>query len=352
MFRNTQPVAFTPDERRQLEVLVRRRTARLTHIQRARILLASADGTPVRDMAKDVGVSTTMVTDVRRRWRQRRMDSLDDAPRSGRHPRLTPGDMLTLVDVACHPPDHLSHHSTRTLAVAVGARGVIISKSHTHRVLQRLDIKPHQQKMWCTSTDPEFAEKQAEVVGLYMNPPENALVFSMDEKPHIQALRPQHPDKPLRPGLVVRRDSRYARKGTTDLFAAMDVHSGAVYGRTFSRHSHVEFLEFVQDVTAQHPEPEKELHFVMDNLSAHKTREVREWSDAQNGRVKFHFTPTHASWLNMIELWFALIQKQLLKRGAFESVEDVNRRILAYIEDYNRRAKPFRWVSEGKPLRV
>lgn len=216
--------------------------------------------------------------------------------------------------------------------------------------MHELDLKPHQFKMWLFSSDPEFESKQADIVGLYLHPPKNALVVCLDEKTGLQANSPTHDKLPMTPGRVERREFGYKRHGVLALYAALKVHEGEVFAKTEEKHTHVEFLGFLNEVYA-HWGQDKELHIVMDNFSAHKTKEIVRWVE-EHGSVHFHFTPTHASWLNQVELWFSILSRQLLSKQDFESVPDLTKQLLAFIEEYDKTAKPFAWTYKGEPLKI
>jgi transposase len=231
----------------------------------------------------------------------------------------------------------------RSLAAAVG-----IGKSQTHAILSEADLKPHQVRSWLTSIDPDFETKQAEVCGLYLNPPEGAIVVSIDEKTSVQAKEPIRPEIPLAPGRPARREFEYKRHGTVALLAALLVHTGEVKGTVYERNSRVEFLDFLELLQAEIP-ADKQVHAILDNLQVHKTPEVVAWLEA-HPRWHFHFTPTHASWLNQIELFFSILTRRLLRRGIFKSKEDLKAQLLSFIQRYNPTAKPFAWTYQGKPL--
>lgn len=202
--------------------------------------------------------------------------------------------------------------------------------------------------MWCFSNDPKYEEKKSDVVGLYLNPPKNAFVICIDEKTQIQAL--SRKIKPMKKGHAEKRSDRYKRNGTVDLFAAFRVNDGKVIGKIEERHRAIEFLKFVKIVYRKWGQKKKELHFVMDNFSTHEVEEVKQWKE-KHKNITFHFTPTHASWLNQIELWFSILKRQMLSRGSFESEKILGEKILEFIEKYNKKSEPFAW-SYGEPLKI
>lgn len=223
--------------------------------------------------------------------------------------------------------------------------------------MHELDLKPHQFRMWLFSSDPEFETGQADIVGLYIDPPKNAFVICIDEKTEktgIQATELVHsnlPMKPMKPGRVEKREFGYKRHGTVALYAAFKVHEGKVFGKTEERHTHVKFLGFVKEVYARWGRRGKDLHFVLDNFATHKVEAVTEWVK-NHPSVHLHFTPTHASWLNQIELWFSILSRQMLSKRSFKSRTDLAEQLLAFIQEYNKTCKPFAWTYKGKPLKI
>jgi transposase len=308
------------------------------------VVLAAAQGKATREIAREVGLSAQKVSMWRGRFARERLDGLNDRPRSGRPPAYGHDERVKVFKTACSPPpEGESHWTVRSLAEAVG-----IGKSQTHAILAEADLKPHQVRSWLTSLDPDFDTKQADVCGLYLSPPENAIVVSMDEKTSIQAREPIRKELPMEPGKPARREFEYKRHGTQALLAALLVHTGEVKGEVYDRNSRVEFIDFLERLDGEIPAG-KEVHAILDNLQVHKTPEVETWL-AEHPRWTFHFTPTHASWLNQIELFFSILTRRLLRRGIFKSKADLRAQLLAFIERYNPTAKPFAWTYEGKPL--
>lgn len=335
---------LTADERRALEHVVASPTSQQRAVKRARIVLLADEERSTSEISKSVGLSKNAVNLWRSRFRKGRVAGLEDAPGRGRH-RVHPAEVrLKIATEACRPPETMDHWSTRDLAAHLK-----VSQSLVSRVLRAEDIKPHLQEMWLNSKDPDFEAKLTEVVGLYLNPPENALVICVDEKTGIQALGRKHPDKPVRPGSVAKREFEYVRNGTKSLLAAFVVHKGSVTAKAYDHHTHVEFLDFLQELAERFPTGD--LHLIVDNLAVHKHADVKAWLDLpRNKRIKVHFTPTHASWLNQIEIWFSILGRKVLKRGIFDSTDELVARIVEFIEEYNRTAKPFRWTYTGDPL--
>lgn len=345
------PLVVNDSDRIELERRTRSGTIASRDAQRARIVLLAADGMSNRDIAEVVGLHYNQVGLWRSRYELLGIAGLDDEPRPGRPPVYGHDDVLLLVKtVTEEPPDGATRWTMEALAGAMNERGIPISASQAWRICRALDLKPWQVQSWMTSHDPDFWEKAADVCGLYLNPPENAIVWSVDEKSQIQAKSRVSPTLPAVPGTPVRRDYGYKRHGTAVLFAGLDVHEGDLVGWVTDSTRSENFVAFLDDLVAQTP-PGLDLHCIVDNLKTHTTDEVAEFL-RDNSHVHLHFTPTHASWLNQVELFFSILQRRMLRRGEFSSVDELAERIIAFIEDYNRRAKPFRWTYDGRPLKV
>jgi transposase len=337
-------IVLSDVERAVLERIARSAKSEQRMVTRARVVLAAAAGRPNRQIAREVGLSERKVGVWRTRFAEHRVDGLSDLPRSGKPPVYGHDKQLDVFKTACtQPPEGETHWTVRSLAEAVG-----VGKSQTHEILAQADLKPHLVRSWLTSLDPDFDTKQADVCGLYLAPPENAIVISLDEKTSIQAREPIRKEIAMAPGTPARREFEYKRHGVQALLAALLVHTGQVIGEVYDRNSRVEFLDFLQRLEAEIP-PGKEVHAILDNLQVHKTPEVRSWLD-QHPRWTFHFTPTHASWLNQIELFFSILTRRLLRRGIFTSKADLKTQLLAFIDRYNPAATPFAWTYQGKPL--
>jgi len=344
MARSLPRIDLTAEERQELERIVRAVTSEQREVLRARIILLADEMHSTQEIMNMLDISKPVVVKWRSRFVENRLDGLGDAPGRGRPRVYGPDIRLKIATEACRPPEGVTHWSTRDLAEHIGVSHVTV-----HRVLAAEKIKPHLQEMWLNSQDPDFEAKQAEIIGLYLNPPENALVLSVDEKTGMQALGRKAPDKPVRPGTAARREFEYVRHGTKSLLAALAVHEGTVTGSCYDRHSNTEFLDFLQVLDRTYPSGE--MHIIVDNLSVHKHENVQKWLES-HPRIKFHFTPTHASWLNQIEIWFSILGRKLLKRGIFNSTDELVAQIMAYIERYNQTAQPFRWTYTGDPLAV
>lgn len=351
MPRKAPKIALSQEEREKLEKLIRKETAGQRDVLRAKIILLASKGKENREIARELKVSQQIVSKWRRRFFKQRKEGLEDKPRPGKPKKFDHDIRLKVIEIACRKPEKITHWSTRELAKKVSEElSVDISHMSVQRILSSADLKPHQVKMWVNSQDPDFEAKMVDIVGLYLNPPENALVLSVDEKTSIQALGRKHPPEPMRPGKPERIDHEYVRHGTKSLIAALLVHKGDVIGKCYDRHRHQEFLDFLKQIEAAFPE--KELHLIVDNLSVHKHKKVKEYLKERKDRIFLHFTPTHASWLNQIELWFSILSRKVLKRGIFNSKKELVDSIMKFIEQYNKEAKPFRWTYAGEPLRI
>lgn len=313
--------------------------------ERARIVALAADGLANAQIARRLGVSRPTVILWRTRYADGGLDALADRHRSGR-PREIDQDMR--LDIVARtlagPPKHLglTHWSTRLLASQVGVSNFTVS-----RIWREHGLKPHRIKTFKFSTDPELVEKIRDIVGLYLNPPEQAVVLCVDEKSQIQALDRTQPILPLRPGLAERRTHDYVRHGTATLFAALEVATGVVTEQCFERHRHQEFLRFLKRVAKAYPRGH--LHIVLDNYGTHTHPVVKAWLE-RHPRIHLHFTPTGASWLNMVEIFFGIITKQAIRRGSFASVRDLVQAIHRFIEAWNERCEPFVWTKEADEL--
>lgn len=357
--------------------------------KRARLVLMAADGATNREIGVAIGMHYNQVAVWRRRYAEFGLVGLQDGERPGRPPIYGHDDVLLLVKTVTEPPpDEGTRWTMELLARRLNDEGVPISASQVWRICKALDLKPWQVESWMTSHDPDFWEKAADVCGLYLNPPENAVVWSVDEKSGMQARSRINPTKPavpaegaveaLRPepapepslaalaepetaggttleatrqsGLPVRREFEYRRNGTATLFAGLNVHEGDLAAWVTDSTRSENFVEFLGDLVACSPEG-VQLHCIVDNLSTHFTAQVEAFLE-EHPHVFLHNTPTHASWLNQVELFFSILERRLLRNGEFVSVDELAERIIAFIEDYNRRAKPFRWTYDGRPLKI
>lgn len=333
-------------DRERLENLTRGKAVSATLALRSRTVLLAAEGLPNIRIEERTGLSRPSVLKWRARYAELGIEGLRDAPRPGRAPVIDELAVIaeTLADSGKPPAElGISHWSVRLMADRLG-----ISFSSVGRIWRKWKIQPHRLDTFKFSTDPELEAKLRDVVGLYMSPPENAVVVSVDEKSQIQALDRTRPDQPLEKGRPAARTHDYKRNGTTTLFAALDIATGKLSAdKCYPKHTNAEFVDFLGLVAAAHPDVE--LHVVCDNYATHKHPNVKAWL-AENPRVTMHFTPTSCSWLNMVEIFFGIITKQAIRRGSFHSVDDLEATIRAYIDSYNTRATPFIWTKTAEHL--
>ena len=340
-----EPLVLSTEERHVLEGWSRRRKTSQALAQRSRIVLACADGASVTAVAADLKVSRDTVRKWRSRFQASRLEGLSDEPRPGA-PRTITDEQVELVITKTleeQGPGADTHWSTRSMAAAAG-----MSQSAISRIWRAFGLKPHLVQTWKLSTDPQFIEKVRDVVGLYLNPPEKALVLAVDEKSQIQALERTAPCLPILPTTPARMTHDYVRNGTTSLFAALDVASGSVIAQHYRRHRHQEFLRFLKLIDAAVPDG-LELHLVCDNYATHKTPEVRKWL-LRHPRFHLHFTPTSSSWLNLVERWFAELTNRKLRRSAHRSVIELEADIRKWINEWNRDPKPFVWAKTADEI--
>jgi transposase len=345
------PLVLEDEERAELRRRVRAGTSEARDAQRARIILLAAAGQSNRDIGETIGMHYNQVGEWRKRFATDRLAGLVDGDRPGRPHVYGHDDVLLLVKLVTEqPPDATTRWTMDALADTMADHGVPISASQIWRICKALDLKPWQTQSWMTSHDPDFWAKAGDVCGLYLNPPTNAIVWSVDEKSQIQAKSRVHPTLPARPGTPARRDYGYQRHGTRVLFAGLNVHSGEVAGWVSESTRSENFVEFLADLVALTPR-HLHLHCIVDNLKTHSTEHVERFL-AKHKRVHLHFTPTHASWLNQVELFFSIIERRLLRHGEFSSTGELADRIIEFINAYNRKAQPFRWTYDGRPLKV
>ena len=339
-------LTLTNDERTELERRVRSLKIRAEDARRARVILMLANG----DTYTTIEATVPCYRDYINRWRRRFVaDGLDGlrARYRGQPPTvLTPKmEARVLAKTQQPPPDGSTHWSTRKLGRVLGIHHNLVAKTW-----QRAGLQPHRFERYMQSDDPDFESKAADVIGLYINPPDHAAVFAVDEKTAIQALDRLDPVLPLSPGRAERHGFEYFRHGTLSLFAGLNTQSGEVLGQTVPRHTSAAFVDFLGDIVASQP-TRREIHVIADNLSTHKTQAVRTFLIA-HPHVQLHFTPTYSSWLNQIELWFSKIERDLLARGVFTSVADLARKIRRYIHRYNKAPKPIRWAYRNPAHRI
>jgi len=308
-------------------------------------VLAYADDPSVAGGAKAMGVSAPTVSKWRDRFLADRLDGLEDAPRPGQPRKMSDEQIEALISRTLEgaPPNGDTHWSTRSMAADQG-----LNQTQVSRIWRAFGLKPHAVDSWKLSKDPQFVDKVRDIVGLYMSPPENALVLAVDEKSQVQALDRTAPILPMMPTTPARATHDYVRHGTTTLFAAMDIISGSVIARNYRRHRSTEFLRFLKEVDAATPKG-LELHLVLDNYATHKTPKVKEWL-LKHPRVVLHFTPTSASWLNLVERWFAELTRRKLQRSTHRSVVELERDIIAWTQNWNQNPKPFVWTKTADAI--
>jgi transposase len=336
------PLGLRAGDRQRLGEWVRSSSIRAGLAQRARIVLLAAEGMNNTEIASRVGVSRPTVIGWRQRYQRSGMAGLSDAARPGR-PRTV--DHRKVVAETLKPPPRklgVTHWSSRLLADRLGVGNATVA-----RAWRDYGIQPWRAQTFKFSTDPELVAKVTDVVGLYLNPPENAIVLSIDEKSQIQALNRTQKTLPMQPGQAERRTHDYVRHGTTTLFAALEIATGQVTGVCKPRHRHHEFLVFLRHLARGYPD--QQLHLIMDNYAAHKHPKVKAWL-AANPRIHIHFTPTSGSWLNLVEVWFGIIERQAIHRGAFPSVRDLMIKIRAFINGWNDRCQPFVWTKTADQI--
>src|SRR5215207_9932134 len=332
-------------EREALERWARRPSSSQALAQRSRIVLACAEGHANQAVAARERVTPQTVGKWRKRFVERRLDGLVDEPRPGQ-PRKISDEQVEQVIVKTleqRPPDGGTHWSTRKMAAATGLNQTAISK-----IWRTFGLQPHGVEHWKLSKDPLFVEKVRDVVGLYLDPPERAIVLCVDEKSQIQALDRTAPTLPMLPGTPERATHDYKRSGTSSLYAALDITTGKVIGALHSRHRAIEFKQFLQRIDAEVP-AELDVHLVLDNSSTHKTPAIQRWL-AAHPRFVLHFTPTSSSWLNLVERWFAELTTKKLRRGAHRSVRALNADIRAWIDTWNQHPRPFVWTKTAEQI--
>lgn len=338
-------VILSPEEEATINRWAHGKSFPLRLVQRAQIIRLTADGVFNHDIAKRVGVSRPTVQLWRERFLSLRLPGLEkDAPRSGRIPRIRQQKVSAIINATLHttPPD-ATHWSTRSMAKAQG-----VSEATVWRIWKRHNLKPHLLETFKLSRDKRFLEKLYDVVGLYLNPPDKAIVFCVDEKSQIQALDRSQPMFPLRPGIPARQTYDYMRHGTTTLFAALNMLDGTVIGDCMPRHRHQEFIRFLQLINVKTP-PELSLHLIVDNYGAHKHPRVEAWLK-RHPRFHLHFTPTSSSWLNLVERWFREITTKRIRRGSFRNVKALIMAIEHYIESHNQNPRVFVWSASVESI--
>lgn len=343
MANRTRGIVVTAESRAELERLVRASSAPSGVSRRARAVLLMAVGTSGVEVAEKTGYTVVQVSRLRRRFAEKGVEGLYDRQRSGRPPTITARKTAQIVARTLKTPKPgLSHWTTRVMA-----REVDVSHSTVHRIWHAHDLQPHRVQTFKFTTDPDAEDKIHDVVGLYLNPPNNAVVLSVDEKTQIQALSRTQPLLPLRPGLPARQTHDYRRNGVISLYAALETASGRVIGECSEHHTAADFLRFLNTIARRFRR--KELHIILDNSSTHTTPEVQAWL-VSHPQVHFHFTPKGASWINLVEAWFGIFTRKSVRRGSFDTVRALIRHIRHYIDDWNSHPTPFVWTKDPSDI--
>jgi transposase/transposase-like protein len=337
---------LTDEQQTDLQRWAQSRTLPAGDVFRARLILALAAGKSYTQIEAELGTSRPTIARWRKRFEEDGLADLD-ARHQGSKPRTASPAVQARVlrKTLQKPEDGSTHWSCRKMAAALK-----VSKSTVQRIWTQARLKPHRLDRYMASNDPQFEAKAADIIGLYLNPPQHAAVFCVDEKTAIQALDRLDPVLPLSPGRAERHGFEYYRHGTLSLYAALEVKTGKVEGKTAKRHTSEEFIGFLTELV-QKAKWAREIHIVLDNLSAHKTKAVEAFLQ-EHPKVRFHFTPTYSSWLNQVEIWFGKIQRHVITRGVFTSVADLARKLRKYIRAYSKSAKPFRWTYSDPSRRI
>jgi transposase len=341
-----QPLELTASEEKELLFRARSRSIPAGDVRRAQLILMLAEGKSYQAIQQELPCDATFIVRWKKRFLKDRIAGL-----YARHPgraveKRTPKLEAKILEWTRRPPtDGSTHWSTRKLAKHLGIHHMMVA-----RVWKRARLQPHRIERYLMSNDPDFEQKAAEVIGLYVNPPQHAAVFSVDEKSSVQALDRLDPVLPMSPGRAERHGFEYYRHGTLSLYAALDTKTGAVIGKTAPRHTSQEFVAFLSDIVASQPRG-REIHVIVDNFSAHKTKLVKQFLES-HPKVTLHYTPTYSSWLNQVELWFAKIERDVIARGVFTSVTDLKRKLMKYIRHYNKNSQPIKWKYNDPSKRI
>ena len=339
-------VVLAPPERRELERRARSRTLAMELVKRAKVILMLAAGRSYGEIGQRLGCTDRYISLWKKRFKQERLVGLDSCYRGAAYRRRTAQTEARILELTrCGPTDGSTHWSSYRLAKEMG-----VSQSTVSRVWRQFGLQPHRLRSYMASDDPEFEDKAADIIGLYLKPPVHAAVFCVDEKSAIQALDRLDPVLPLSPGRAERHGFEYYRHGTLSLYGALNTQTGEVLAKTTARHTSAEFVDFLAQIVASQP-PARQIHVVADNLSAHKTKRVSDFL-AANPTVRMHYTPTYSSWLNQVEIWFSKIQRQVISRGVFTSLKDLARKLMRYIRNYNKTATPIRWIYKNAAHRI
>lgn len=338
---------MTADERAELEQMTQSRTLPAGDVFRARLILMLANGLPYRTIQERLDTTAPTISRWKERFERQRVAGLLEIRHPGQQPSvITPALQAKVLETSRRKPaDGSTHWSCRKMA-----QHLKVSKDTVQRIWRKAGLKPHRLERYMASDDPDFERKAADIIGLYLNPPQHAAVFCVDEKSAIQALDRLDPVLPMSPGRIERHGFEYYRHGTLSLYAALDVRTGKVQGKTVARHTSEEFVDFLRQVVSV-CQPQQEVHVILDNLSAHKTSKVQDFLN-QHPNVHLHFTPTYSSWLNQVEIWFGRIEREVIARGVFTSVRDLSRKLMRYVRAYSKTARPFNWKYADVRRRV
>jgi putative transposase len=338
------PLSLSDDTKKQLEVMANSRSLPYAQVRRAQIILMSAQGLTNTAIAEKVGLSIKMVGTWRQRFVDQGLMGLYDQPRAGAPRKISDEQVALLIEKTLRKtPKGATHWTCRSIAKETN-----LSKSTVQRIWSAFNLQPHRQKHFTLSTDPYFVEKVHDIVGLYLNPPDKAMVLCVDEKSQIQALDRTQPVLPMGLGYVEGITHQYKRHGTLTLFAALDLATGHVLTQCKKRHRHQEFLAFLKHIDANVPD-ELDIHLVVDNYATHKHAKVRNWL-AQRPRYHMHYTPTYSSWLNQVETWFNIITQKAIRRGSFRSTQQLRKKIDQFVKAYNADSKPFQWTATADSI--
>ena len=343
MAKQLPEVHLSAEEEDALNCIINKRTSSQGSVKRARIVLLANQMKSTDEIMRLLSVSKTTVVKWRRNFIQKRLDGLQDEHRPGRKPLYDQKVVAKVISKTLESPTHTTHWSSRDMAKLFDMGHMTV-----HRIWKTNNLKPHRVKTFKYSNDKLLEEKVIDVVGLYLNPPDNALVLCVDEKSQIQALDRTQPMLPLKPHQIERHTHDYKRHGTTSLFAALDTATGNLLGKCYKRHRHQEYLNFLNLINRTVP-TDKQIHIIADNYSTHKHEKVTKWF-AKHKRFHMHFTPTSASWMNQVEIWFGILHNKKIKRGIFRSVKDLIQKIEDFIKYYNENSKPFRWVKSSQEI--
>jgi putative transposase len=342
--RPKEPVTLSDQEYEQLTSILRSHSLPHGLVRRAQIVLMAAEGVPNNEIAENVGLSRQSVCKWRQRYLQEGISALHDELRAGRPRSVSDEKIAALIRKTLHSkPKDGTHWTIRSMA-----KETKLSRPTVHRVWNAFGLQPHRQRHFKLSTDPFFVEKVRDIVGLYLNPPDKAMVLCVDEKSQVQALDRTQPVLPMGVGYVEGVTHDYVRHGTTTLFAALDIATGKVLTSCKRRHRHQEYLQFLKQIDENVPE-NLEIHLVVDNYATHKHAKIKRWL-AAHPRYQVHYTPTYASWLNQVEIWFKIITQKAIRRGTFRSVKDLVSKIDRFVKEYNKETHPFVWSATADSI--